>query len=119
MTVLLVLLGGAVGAPLRYLTDLVVQSRHDSVLPRGTFTVNVAGASVFHGVEGFGRSHTIHTTRILSLGDDLPCAVVVVDTEEAVRGFLPQLDGLVGDGLVTLDHVEVVTYAGGGEGTTP
>jgi len=79
----------------------------------------LAGASVFHGVEGFGRSQTIHTTRILSLGDDLPCAVVIVDTEEAVRGFLPQLDGLVGDGLVTLDHVEVVTYAGGGEGTTP
>lgn len=83
----------------------------------------LAGASVFHGVEGFGRSQTIHTTRMLSLGDDLPCAVVVVDTEEAVRGFLPQLEGLVGGGLVTLERVEVVTYAGGGagphDGTTP
>ena len=44
MTVALVLLGGAVGAPLRYVTDLVVQSRHDSVFPWGTFVVNVAGS---------------------------------------------------------------------------
>lgn len=46
MTVLLVLLGGAVGAPTRYLTDVVVQSRHRSVLPWGTITVNVAGSFV-------------------------------------------------------------------------
>ena len=76
----------------------------------------LAGASVFHGVEGFGRSQTIHTTRILSLGDDLPCAVVVVDTEESVRAFLPQLEELVEEGLVTLERVEVVTYAGRGAG---
>lgn len=44
MTVLLVLAGGALGAPLRYLTDLLVQSRHDSVFPWGTFTVNVVGS---------------------------------------------------------------------------
>ena len=82
----------------------------------------LAGASVFHGVEGFGRSQTIHTTRILSLSDDLPCAVVVVDTEEAVRGFLPRLEGLADDALVTLDRVEVITpggAGGGGSGTTP
>ena len=46
MTVLMVLLGGAIGAPLRYLADLFVQSRHDSVFPWGTFTVNVAGSLV-------------------------------------------------------------------------
>lgn len=46
MTVAMVLLGGAVGAPLRYLTDLFVQSRHDSVFPWGTFTVNVLGSLV-------------------------------------------------------------------------
>lgn len=46
MTVVLVLLGGAVGAPLRYLTDLFVQSRHDSVLPWGTLVVNVSGSLV-------------------------------------------------------------------------
>jgi len=52
MTVLLVLLGGAVGAPLRYLADLAVQSRHDSVFPWGTFVVNVAGSLVLGLVAG-------------------------------------------------------------------
>ena len=46
MTVVLVLLGGALGAPLRYVTDLLVQSRHDGVFPWGTFTVNVLGSLV-------------------------------------------------------------------------
>lgn len=46
MTVAMVLLGGAIGAPLRYLTDLLVQSRHDSVFPWGTFTVNVLGSLI-------------------------------------------------------------------------
>lgn len=44
MTAVLVVIGGALGAPLRYLTDLFIQSRHDSVLPWGTLTVNVAGS---------------------------------------------------------------------------
>ena len=57
MTVLLVLLGGAVGAPARYLTDLVVQSRHESVLPFGTFTVNVAGSAVLGAV---GAAAAVH-----------------------------------------------------------
>ena len=72
----------------------------------------LAGASVFRGVEGFGASSHIHTTRILSLSDDLPMAVVVVDAEERLRAFLPVLDELVGEGLVILDDVEVVKYAG-------
>lgn len=46
MTIAMVLLGGAIGAPLRYLTDLIVQSRHDSVFPWGTFTVNVLGSLI-------------------------------------------------------------------------
>lgn len=52
MTVALVLLGGAIGAPLRYLTDLLVQSRHDSVFPWGTFLVNVTGSLVLGVLAG-------------------------------------------------------------------
>ena len=74
----------------------------------------LAGASVFHGVEGFGASSLIHTSRLLSLSEDLPVAVVVIDTEERVRAFLPQLDELVTEGLVTLDECEVITYTGRG-----
>ncbi|MEU6281669.1 DUF190 domain-containing protein [Streptomyces sp. NPDC047028] len=72
----------------------------------------LAGASVFRGIEGYGASSRIHTSRLLSLSEDLPVAVVVVDTEERVRAFLPQLGELVGDGLVTLEECEIVTYAG-------
>lgn len=70
----------------------------------------LAGASVFHGIEGYGKSNHIHTTRILSLTEDLPCEIVIVDTDEKVRRFLPELDELVTEGLITLDEVEVVKY---------
>ena len=52
MTILLVLVGGAIGAPLRYLTDRTVQARHDSVFPWGTFTVNVVGSVILGLVAG-------------------------------------------------------------------
>ncbi|GHD32844.1 DUF190 domain-containing protein [Streptomyces galbus] len=70
----------------------------------------LAGASVFRGIEGFGASSRIHTSRLLSLAEDLPVAVVVVDTEERVRAFLPQLDELLTDGLVTVEECEVVLH---------
>jgi PII-like signaling protein len=73
------------------------------------------GASVFHGVEGFGRRQIIHTTRLLSMADDLPVAVVVVDTEERVRAFLPSLEELGIQGLLTLEPVQVVDFDGGEE----
>ncbi|MFF5978808.1 DUF190 domain-containing protein [Streptomyces olindensis] len=72
----------------------------------------LAGASVFRGVEGFGASSLIHTSRLLSMSEDLPVAVVIVDTEERVRAFLPQLDELVTEGLVTLDECEVISCTG-------
>ncbi|MEV7025167.1 DUF190 domain-containing protein [Kitasatospora sp. NPDC093558] len=72
----------------------------------------LAGASVFRGIEGFGASSLVHTTRLLSLSEDLPVAVVIVDEEQRVRGFLPQLDELVAEGLVMLDPCEVVRYVG-------
>ncbi|GAA2140111.1 DUF190 domain-containing protein [Streptomyces synnematoformans] len=72
----------------------------------------LAGASVFRGIEGFGASSLIHTSRLLSLSEDLPVAVVIVDDEQRVRAFLPQLDELVGEGLVILDDCEVIRYVG-------
>ncbi|HET6634728.1 MAG TPA: DUF190 domain-containing protein [Streptomyces sp.] len=68
----------------------------------------LAGASVFRGVEGFGASSMIHTSRLLSLSEDLPVAVVIVDEPERVRAFLPRLEELPGIALATLDEVEVV-----------
>ncbi|MFJ1707098.1 DUF190 domain-containing protein [Kitasatospora sp. NPDC088346] len=76
----------------------------------------LAGASVFHGVEGFGAGSTVHTARLLSLSEGLPVAVVIVDEAERVRAFLPELDAVIGSGLVVLDEVEVVRYGLGGRG---
>jgi hypothetical protein len=72
----------------------------------------LAGASVMRGIEGFGKSSRVHTTRILSLSEDLPVAIVIVDTDEKIRAFLPQIDELVSEGLVILDPVEVHRYVG-------
>ncbi|GGU43016.1 UPF0166 protein [Streptomyces albospinus] len=73
----------------------------------------LAGASVFRGVEGFGTTSVIHTQRLLSLSEELPVAVVAVDAEDRIRGFLPQLDELLaGGGLVTLDPCEMIAYQG-------
>jgi len=72
----------------------------------------LAGAAVFRGFEGFGASHHIHTTRMLSVSEHLPVMVVIVDEEDRIRAFLPQLDELVLRGLVTVEPVEVVRYVG-------
>lgn len=77
-------------------------------------TAGLAGASVFRGIEGFGASSLIHTSRILSLSEDLPIAVVIVDDADRIRGFLPELDELVTEGLAIVDGVEVIRYVGRG-----
>jgi PII-like signaling protein len=72
----------------------------------------LAGATVLRGFEGFGASSRIHTTRILSLTEDLPVVIIIVDTAQKIREFLPEVEELVTEGLVTLDEVEVVHDAG-------
>ncbi|MCI0686682.1 MAG: DUF190 domain-containing protein [Sporichthyaceae bacterium] len=72
----------------------------------------LAGASVIRGIEGYGASSRIHTNRLLSLSEDLPLAVIIVDVEERIRAFLPQINELVTEGLVIIDHVEVIRYIG-------
>lgn len=70
----------------------------------------LAGATVLRGIEGFGAKQHVHSTRILSLSEDLPILVEAVDTEEKVRAVLPELDEMLGDGLITLERVDVITY---------
>jgi PII-like signaling protein len=100
------------------LTIFVGESDHHGHTPLATEIVQrahragLAGASVFRGVEGYGASNHIHTTRILSLSDDLPIAIIIVDTDEAIQRFVPELDELITEGLVILDEVEVIKYVG-------
>lgn len=70
----------------------------------------LSGASIFHGMEGFGANQIVHTTRLLSMADDLPVMVVIVDSEERVHSFLPRLAELGIEGLVTLESVQAVHF---------
>ena len=70
----------------------------------------LAGSTVLRGIEGFGANAHIHTTRILRLSEDLPVLIEAVDQEDRIRAILPELDEMVGDGLITLERVEVVAY---------
>ena len=62
----------------------------------------LAGASVLRGIEGYGATSRIHTTRLVSLGEDLPVAVIIIDSAERIEAFLPQLDELIGSGLAII-----------------
>ena len=68
----------------------------------------LAGASVFRGIEGYGASRSVHTSRILSLTGKLPVLVVIVDEAEKVRAFLPVLRELGVRGVVMLEDVELL-----------
>jgi uncharacterized protein len=70
----------------------------------------MAGATVLRGIEGFGANSPLHTTRILRLSEDLPIVIEVVDQEDRLRAILPEVDAMVGDGLITLERLEVVAY---------
>ena len=72
----------------------------------------LAGCSVFRGSEGFGASRRLHTSHLLSLSEDLPVAIVIVDSADSVEAFLPVLDELVTEGLVTVEDVTVHRYVG-------
>lgn len=100
------------------LTIFIGESDHHGHTPLATEIVQrahaagLAGATVLRGVEGFGASNHVHTTRILSLSDDLPMIVVIVDNHDRIEAFLPQLDELISEGLVIVDDVDVIKYVG-------
>lgn len=73
----------------------------------------LAGATVLRGVEGFGAHSRLHTARILRLSEDLPMVIECVDRSERIDRMLPKLDEMVGEGLVTVEPVEVISYRAG------
>jgi uncharacterized protein len=72
----------------------------------------LAGATVLRGIEGFGADSRMHTARILRLSEDLPVLIEIVDSAEQIDRVLPVLDEMVGEGMVTLERVEVIAYRG-------
>lgn len=69
-----------------------------------------AGATVFRAMMGFGASAKLHSDRIEVLSFDLPIVVECVDTEERIAGILPELDEMIGGGLITLERARVIMY---------
>lgn len=77
----------------------------------------LAGATVLRGMEGFGAHSRIHTAKILRLSADLPIVIEIADRPERIEAFLPLLDEMVQEGMMTLETVRIIAYrAGGGAG---
>ena len=70
----------------------------------------LAGATVLRGVMGYGKNSILHTAKILRLSEDLPMVIEIVDSLDKVEAFLPELDAMITDGLVTLEKVKVLRY---------
>lgn len=70
----------------------------------------LAGATVLRGLEGFGAHSRMHTAKVLRLSQDLPMVIEIVDQAEKVESFLEILDGVIEEGLVTLEKVQVRFY---------
>ena len=75
--------------------------------------LHLAGATLLRGSMGFGRSSRLHTTKILRLSEDLPIVIEIVDAQEKIDAFLPELEKLIGSGLITLEKVKVLRYGNG------
>ena len=71
---------------------------------------HLAGATVLKGCMGFGCKSHMHTAKLLRLSEDLPMVIEIVDSEEKINQFLPHLDDMVNEGLVTLENVNVIMY---------
>jgi PII-like signaling protein len=73
----------------------------------------LAGATVIKGFMGFGAHSRIHTAKLLELSQDLPIVVEIVDAPDRIEAFMPALEQMVGDGLITLERAEVLLYRPG------
>jgi uncharacterized protein len=76
---------------------------------------HLAGATVFRGPMGFGKSSHLHNNTILRLSFDSPIVIEIVDTEENIQTFLPAIERMIGPGLVTREHVQAIFYKGEGD----
>jgi len=72
--------------------------------------LNLAGATVFRGIMGYGATSRIHSIKVLRLSEDLPVLIEIVDTEDSINKLLPFLDETVNEGLITMEKVRVIKY---------
>jgi len=79
----------------------------------------MAGATVLRGQMGFGAHSRLHTAKILRLSEDLPVIIEIVDKPERIEAFTREIDGMIAEGLVTLQRAEVIAYRHGGDAGKP
>ncbi|MDF2930451.1 DUF190 domain-containing protein [Anaerospora sp.] len=72
--------------------------------------LDLAGATVFRGLMGYGANSRIHTASIVDLSSDLPILVEIIDSEAYIAKLLPFLDEMMEEGMITIDEVEVIKY---------
>jgi hypothetical protein len=72
----------------------------------------LAGATVVRGIESFGRRSIVHTSRLVSLSNDLPVVITIIDEDAKIRAFLPKVTAIVKGGIVTVEDVAVIHYVG-------
>ena len=72
--------------------------------------LDIAGATVYRGIEGYGASTLIHRSHLLSFLSDAPIMISIVDTDENVQKLIPTLDQMVDEGLIPISDVEVIKY---------
>jgi len=70
----------------------------------------LAGATAIKGFLGFGCKSHMHSAKVLRLSEDLPVIIEIVDSAEKIEQFLPHLDEMVKEGLVTIEKANVVMY---------
>lgn len=85
------------------------QPLHEAIVLKAR-ELHMAGATVFRGVMGFGANSRLHTTKLLRLSEDLPIVIEIVDTQEKIDAFLPQVDGMIKEGLATLEPLRILHY---------
>jgi PII-like signaling protein len=72
--------------------------------------LDVAGATVFRGIEGYGASTLVRRSHLLSFSSDSPVMVSVIDSEEKIRALLPHIEQMVDEGMIAISDVEVIKY---------
>ncbi len=88
-------------------------ARHDGKLlyeqiVRRCLDAGLAGATVLRGIQGYGARHRLHTASILRLSTDLPVVVEIADTPERIDAFLPTVEAMIDDGLITVERIRMI-----------
>lgn len=95
-----------------YLSESARHGRHGmlTTIVASMADAGIAGATAIKGIEGYGKSRTISSARVVDAWVDLPILIEAVDEDEKIRGFLPALEAILDDGLVTLERVQTILY---------